>query len=142
MPHKHPVILRNDRYNGYRIIGFQQIHMARKSTCCVLLLCSSHVAGWNFDFPSDTERILWRVSSLSLFGITVAFWFFETIASCTRLGRWKTIYLYVVNKDGLQSHRRNMTRKQTLRPKRRMSDLPVLWEFVTITPMANLSSTV
>jgi hypothetical protein len=101
-----------------------------------LLFTAIHVAGWNFDFPTNTERILWRVSSLLLFGITVAFWFFETIASWTRLGRWKTIYLYVINREGLPSHRRNMTRKQTLQPKRRMSELPVLWEFVTITPMA------
>jgi hypothetical protein len=101
-----------------------------------LLFTAIHVAGWNFDFPTNIERLLWRISSLLLFGITVAFWFFETIASWTRLGRWKTIYLYVINREGLERHRRNMTRKQTLQPKRRMSELPVLWEFITITPMA------
>jgi len=101
-----------------------------------LLFTAIHVAGWHFDFPTNTERLLWRISSLLLFGITVAFWFFETIASWTRLGRWKTIYLYVFNQEGLQRHRRNMTRKQTLQPQRKMSELPVLWEFITITPMA------
>jgi hypothetical protein len=29
-----------------------------------------------------------------------------------------------------------MTRKQTLQPKRKMSQLPLTWEFATITPMA------
>jgi hypothetical protein len=101
-----------------------------------LLFTAIHVAGWNFDFPSNTERLLWRISSLLLFGITVAFWFFDTIASWTRLGRWKTIYLYIVNREGLVKHRRNMTRKQTLQPKRKMSQLPLTWEFATITPMA------
>ncbi|OAL01081.1 hypothetical protein IQ06DRAFT_273875 [Phaeosphaeriaceae sp. SRC1lsM3a] len=101
-----------------------------------LLFTGIHVAGWNFDFPTHTEKILWRISSLLLFGITVAFWFFETIASWTRLGRWRTIYLYIINREGLEKHRRAMSRKQTLQPKRRMSELPVMWEFVTITPMA------
>ncbi|KAH3919595.1 hypothetical protein HBH56_016380 [Parastagonospora nodorum] len=101
-----------------------------------LLFTAIHVAGWHFDFPTNTERLLWRISSLLLFGITVAFWFFETIASWTRLGRWKTVYLYMFNRQGLQRHRRDMTRKQTLQPQRKMSELPVLWEFITITPMA------
>lgn len=101
-----------------------------------LLFTAIHVAGWNFDFPTHTEKVLWRISSLLLFGITVAFWFFETIASWIRLGRWKMIYLYIIHREGLEKHRRAMTRKQTLQPKRRMSDLPLMWEFVTITPMA------
>jgi hypothetical protein len=101
-----------------------------------LLFTAIHVAGWNFDFPTEVERILWRISSLLLFGITVAFWFFETIASWTRLGRWKEIYLYLANKQGLERHRRDVVRRQTLQPQRKMADLPVLWEFVTITPMA------
>jgi hypothetical protein len=60
-----------------------------------LLFTGIHVAGWNFDFPTDLEPLLWLISSLLLFGITVAFWFFETIASWTRLGRWRMIYLYI-----------------------------------------------
>jgi hypothetical protein len=30
-----------------------------------------HLAGWNFVLPSNTERILWRVSSLTLLGLLV-----------------------------------------------------------------------
>jgi hypothetical protein len=101
-----------------------------------LLFTAIHVAGWNFDFPTATERLLWRISSLLLFGITVAFWVFETIASWTRLERWRAIYLYLCNQEGLERHRRDMTRRQTLQPKRKMTELPLKWEFATIMPMA------
>ncbi|KAF2251459.1 hypothetical protein BU26DRAFT_530281 [Trematosphaeria pertusa] len=101
-----------------------------------LVFTAIHVAGWNFDFPTYTERLLWRISSLLLFGITVAFWFFETIASWTRLGRWKTIYLYLFNKQGLERHRRQMQHRQMTMIKRQLSELPLPWEFATITPLA------
>jgi hypothetical protein len=90
-----------------------------------LLFTAIHVAGWNFDFPTALERTLWRVSSLLLFGIIVAFWVFETIASWTRLGR-----------AGLERHRSRMNRKATLTVKRKNTELPLPWEFATITPLA------
>jgi hypothetical protein len=34
-----------------------------------LLFTAIHVAGWNSDFPTPLERLLWRSSSLMLFGI-------------------------------------------------------------------------
>ncbi|KAL1650536.1 hypothetical protein SLS61_006002 [Didymella pomorum] len=101
-----------------------------------LLFTAIHVAGWNFDFPTALERTLWRVSSLLLFGITVAFWVFETIASWTRLGRWRTIWLYIFNRAGLERHRIRMDRKATLTVKRKNTELPLPWEFATITPLA------
>ncbi|KAJ4374814.1 hypothetical protein N0V83_001891 [Neocucurbitaria cava] len=101
-----------------------------------LLFTAIHIAGWNFDFPTATERLLWRISSLLLFGITVAFWVFETMASWTRLGRWKTIYLYLTNKEKVEMHKRKITHRQTLQPKRRMTELPLPWEFAMITPLA------
>ena len=101
-----------------------------------LLFTAIHVAGWNFDFPTPTEQLLWRISSLLLFCITVAFWIFETIASWTRLGRWKAIYLYMLDRENLEKHQRKMTQRQTLRPARRMTEIPVLWEFVVISPLA------
>jgi hypothetical protein len=33
---------------------------------------SIHCIGWLFTFPSDTERILWRVASLSITGVPIA----------------------------------------------------------------------
>lgn len=97
-----------------------------------LLFTAIHVAGWNFDFPTALERTLWRVSSLLLFGITVAFWVFETIASWTRLERWRTIWLYVFNRAGLEKHRSRIT----MTVKRKNTELPLPWEFATITPLA------
>ncbi|CAI6309122.1 unnamed protein product [Periconia digitata] len=101
-----------------------------------LIFTGIHVAGWNFDFPTNIERLLWRISSLLLFGITVAFWFFEIIASWVRLGRWKAIYLYVFDREGLRKHNRRMLQRQQTLVKRSMTELPLLWEFATITPLA------
>ncbi|KAF2029125.1 hypothetical protein EK21DRAFT_101345 [Setomelanomma holmii] len=134
IPNERPIQrIPNDRFpmNPY---GVQEYLLC----FATLLFTGIHVAGWNFDFPTKTEQLLWRISSLLLFGITVAFWVFETIASWTRLGRWKTIYLHIVNREGLATHRKNMTRIQTLQPKRKMTELPLPWEFATITPMAIL----
>ncbi|KAF1357602.1 hypothetical protein EJ07DRAFT_167513 [Lizonia empirigonia] len=110
----------NDRFptNPY---GIQEYLL-----CFATLLFSGiHVAGWNFDFPTATERILWRVSSLLLFGITAAFWLFETMASWTRLGR-----------EDLEKHEARLRRKGTLTVARKMTELPLPWEFATITPLA------
>lgn len=101
-----------------------------------LVFTAIHVAGWNFDFPTRTERLLWRISSLLLFGTTVLFWIFETMASWTRLGRWKKIYLYVFNKKGVEAHNRRMTTRHMTMVKRTMTELPLLWEVVAITPIA------
>jgi len=101
-----------------------------------LVFTAIHVAGWNFDFPSNAEGILWRVSSLLVFEITVAFWVLETIASWTRLGQWKTVYLYVFNHAELGHHRRRMPQRQQIMIKRTMTELSLLWEFVAITPLA------
>jgi hypothetical protein len=66
-----------------------------------LIFTGIHVVGWNFDFPTRTERTIWRVSSLLLFGITALLWILETITSWTRLRRWKMVYLciYSTNQD-------------------------------------------
>ena len=121
----------NDRFptNPY---GMQEYFLC----FATLLFTAIHVAGWNFDFPTVLERTLWRVSSLLLFGITVAFWIFETIASWTRLGRWRTVWLYVFNRASLEAHRSRMQRKATLLVKRKNTELPLPWEFATITPLA------
>lgn len=120
----------NDRFpmNPY---GIQEYFLC----FATLVYTAIHVAGWNFEFPSHVERSLWRISSLVLFGITVAFWVFETIASWTRLGRWKTIYLYLFNRKALHGHWRKMARR-TPTARRESTQLPLPWEFATITPLA------
>jgi hypothetical protein len=43
-----------------------------------------HCIGWSFDFPSHTEQLLWRISSISITGIPLGFVIIVTI-----LGRFK-----------------------------------------------------
>lgn len=121
----------NDRFPT-NIYGVQEYFLCRAT----LIFTAIHVAGWNFDFPTKVERLLWRISSLLLFGITAAFWILETIASWVRLGRWKTVYLYVFNKDRLTKHKRRMTLRQQTLVKRKMTKLPKVWESITIAPLA------
>ena len=120
----------NDRFpmNPY---GVQEYFLC----FATLLFTAIHVAGWRFDFPSPTERLLWRISSLLLFGATIAFWVFETASSWTRLGRWKTLYLFIFNRKDLAQHKLSMAlRSNTMTRKARQ--LPLPWEFATITPLA------
>ncbi|KAH8772421.1 hypothetical protein F5882DRAFT_381434 [Hyaloscypha sp. PMI_1271] len=64
--------LGNDKFPNLK--GYQE------AILCVatLVYASIHVIGWNFEFPTRAEMILWRVCSMFLFGNTVAFWIFET----------------------------------------------------------------
>ena len=39
-----------------------------------LLFGAVYVAGWNISFPTHTEQILWRICTLMLFSLVVAFW--------------------------------------------------------------------
>jgi hypothetical protein len=102
-----------------------------------LLFTGLHVLGWNFAFPSETEKILWRASSLLLFGVTAAFWIFETAASWARLGRWRWLYLYLFHKQALtrleEERRERQERNATTR---KVIELPLAWEFWTIMPIA------
>ncbi|KAF2223226.1 hypothetical protein BDZ85DRAFT_289801 [Elsinoe ampelina] len=45
-----------------------------------LLYAGIHLFAWNWSFPSQTESILWRISSMIMVGSTVAFWVVETVA--------------------------------------------------------------
>ncbi|KAK3326033.1 hypothetical protein B0H66DRAFT_588703 [Apodospora peruviana] len=77
--------------------GFQEYCLC----FATLLFTAVHVAGWNFSFPTELERILWRVSSLVLFSVTAAFWMLETVASWMRLGRWRRLYLWLTDRSAL-----------------------------------------
>ncbi|KAJ9640402.1 hypothetical protein H2201_002552 [Coniosporium apollinis] len=39
-----------------------------------------HLAGWNFEFPTPAERVLWRISSSTMFGAIVVFWIVDRAA--------------------------------------------------------------
>ena len=40
-----------------------------------------HLAGWNFTFPTQIERLLWRIASLQLLGVLLFYLIFVTIGA-------------------------------------------------------------
>lgn len=104
-----------------------------------LLFTAIHVAGWNFSFPTDLEKILWRVSSLVLLGVTAAFWLLETAASWIRLRRWKWIWLWATAREALpEFEKRREEHLRVVETKREPTELPLAWEFWTISFVALL----
>lgn len=122
----------NDRFpmNPY---GFQEYFVCFGT----LLFTGIHVAGWKYSFPSSVENILWRVSSLILFGVTAAFWILETAASWVRLGRWTWLYLRIMDSKKLPDFEKQRTEKLKDQA-REPTTLPLPWEFWTILPIALL----
>lgn len=104
-----------------------------------IIFAAVHVAGWNYSFPSTTERVLWRTSSMLLFTVTVAFWILETMASWKRLGRWKLLYLSVFRRDRVDEFKH--TRAAAVPEIQEPSQLPLPWEFWSILPLALLYGT-
>jgi hypothetical protein len=47
---------------------------------------------WNWDFPTRIKLTLWRVSSMFLFGNTVAFWVCESLSAWWRVGRCQRLF--------------------------------------------------
>ncbi|KAM7184947.1 hypothetical protein V8F33_012713 [Rhypophila sp. PSN 637] len=106
-----------------------------------MLFTAVHVAGWNFSFPTDMEKILWRVSSLVLFGVTAAFWLLETVASWVRLRRWEWIWLWLTDRGALPEYvkrRDEEMARSDAENKREPTELPLAWEFWTISLVALL----
>jgi hypothetical protein len=57
---------------------------------------------------------MWRISSLTLFGVTFLFWVFETMASWKRLERWTWLYLRLVKpKELVAFEKRKKERRKT-----------------------------
>ncbi|KAI9658342.1 MAG: hypothetical protein M1821_002475 [Bathelium mastoideum] len=63
--------------------------------CLTTAYASIHLIGWRFSFPTRTELLLWRISSLIVTGTTVFFWVFETIAARQRFGRWDKYLIWL-----------------------------------------------
>ncbi|KAI1264465.1 hypothetical protein F5Y18DRAFT_390565 [Xylariaceae sp. FL1019] len=103
-----------------------------------LVFTAIHVAGWNFTFPSKTESVLWRTSSLILFSVTATFWILETMASWKRLERWTWIYLRLTNREKLADFEKAKKVERTMEEPRPYTKLPLPWEFWSIAPVALL----
>lgn len=63
--------------------------------CLTSAFASFHLIGWWFFFPSQTEKLLWRISSSIITGTTVLYWTFETIAARQRFGRWDKYLIWL-----------------------------------------------
>jgi hypothetical protein len=46
--------------------------MASAACAIAAVFGAIHCIGWSFAFPSDTERILWHISSVTITGIPIA----------------------------------------------------------------------
>lgn len=88
----------NDRFPDIRT--FEKFALFCITTC----FASLHLIGWRFTFPTQTELLLWLISSLIVTGTTVFFWVFETIAARHRFGRWDK-YLIRLRLKNPSSHR-------------------------------------
>lgn len=105
--------------------------------CMTVAYAALHLIGWNFYFPTRTERYLWRISSCFVTGTTFFFWIFETIAARHRFGRWDK-YLHwlrlkrVKPQDEERVVNKDEKREQELKAAKPM---PLLWEVVLVMPI-------
>jgi hypothetical protein len=127
-PHERPM----PRFGNDR---FPNLHGRQKTVLCFTTLgyAAIHLAGWNFTFPTRTEQILWRTSSMFIFGNTVVFWMAETAAVWHRKGRLQRLFYRVFYPDKMEEV--EYARQQKLLNQER-KQLPLPWEFWSITPLA------
>ncbi|KAF2222049.1 hypothetical protein BDZ85DRAFT_274887 [Elsinoe ampelina] len=117
--------------------GYQE-HLLCLAT---LIFAGIHLIGWNFSFPTHTEKVLWRVSSLLLFGVTALFWILETAASWIRLGRWKWLYYWLFKPKKLGHWEKDMeARLARAEEHRDQMEFPIAWEFWAVSAVALLYS--
>lgn len=79
----------NDRFPDIRT--FEKIALFTWT----LAYAALHLIGWNFDFPSNIEQLLWRISSLTVTLTTFLWWLLETVAARHRFGRWEKYLLWL-----------------------------------------------
>lgn len=76
--------------------------------CWTTAYAALHLVGWNFEFPTRVEALLWKVSSLVITGVTVIFWVVETIAARQRFGRWDKYLIWLGLKKPISSSNINI----------------------------------
>ncbi|KAL8723806.1 MAG: hypothetical protein Q9181_007182 [Wetmoreana brouardii] len=127
-PYERPITrFGNDRFPNLK--GYQEVFLC----FATLAYAAIHLAGWNFSFPTKPELILWRVSSMFLFGNTVLFWVCETTSSWYRNGRWQRLFYRAYDPSKLEDvEKARLARQDRQVPK----VLPLKWEFWSIFPLA------
>ena len=63
---------------------FTNVHDVTLCLFVILVYSAIHVCGWNLPYPSRTEKILWRISTLIIFCSTLIFFVREIIWSIRR----------------------------------------------------------
>ncbi|KAK6529719.1 hypothetical protein TWF281_008882 [Arthrobotrys megalospora] len=128
-PHERPLPrFGNDRLPN--LAGWQECIL------CVATLgyAAIHLVGWNYNFPTMIEKILWRVSSMFLFVNTAAFWLFETTAAWWRAGRWQKISRALFRKRSVDPDLE--MEPSPIQRMKSSQNLPLPAEFWSIFPLA------
>jgi hypothetical protein len=56
---------------------------------CTLAFATPHLAAWKFHFPTETEKLLWRVASVLCAGIPLSM--VADMAGTKGAGKWESI---------------------------------------------------
>lgn len=95
-----------------------------------MVYCAMHFIGWNFDFPTEVERSLWRASSIAIQGSAFVFWMCEIYQDGWRVGRWKRWY------KKLFPERARIARMNSAEKGEKEIPFIPLWEVIVVTPFA------
>lgn len=99
-----------------------------------VIYCAIHFIGWNFDFPTNIERTLWRASCITISGCALIFWVCETYQDGVRLRRWESWYAKLS-----PERKRVATMSSMERAEREKLFVPV-WEVIIMTPVSLIYS--
>ena len=97
----------------------------------VMAYASFHLIGWNLSFPTNTERILWRVSSLAIAATVFIFWMCENYQGGVRAGvyrKWERT-LFPARAAVREA-------KETINGNEKNVTLVPLWEKIISVPLA------
>ena len=99
-----------------------------------IIYCAIHFIGWNFDFPTATERKLWRASCITITGCALIFWICETYQDGVRLHRWERWYAKLFPEKAKEKARVATMRSAELGEREKLF-VPT-WEVTVMTPVS------
>ena len=94
-----------------------------------------HFGAWNFDFPTNIEKWLWRGSSIVIFGSASVCWVCETIQDGHRTKRWKTWHAHLFPQRAA-----NLASLVDAEKAAKAEPFIPLWEVYIITPVTFIYS--
>lgn len=121
-PQKRPLPrFTNDRFPHVR--GLRQVLLVT----ITLFSDGIHIFGWNFQFPTRVEQIVWRVAGLQMF-ITAAFWWgAELFAGLHRDRTWGLLRTMLINPSHVKDFKRARAQRPP-RPQQTPETFPLPWE--------------